>query len=465
MLMIHWFRRTVCIALFAVTLGFGLSYPTAAAATPVWPAGSVIYCVYPSIFSPERNFAGVTAQLGRLKALGVTTLWLMPVTPTGHAVNGHPAFGSPYAVQDYFAVNPDYGSDADLQVLVKAAHTLGIKVILDEVLNHTSWDNPLVTLHPEYYLHSDGNPKNPASIQQAFNFGDVAQLNYASANLRAYMTQMLQFWLIRYHVDGFRFDTASSPEGPGRMIPADFWQELGRNLRLTRPDVLMMGESESQDLALKPFALDYGWRLYNALKDAFNGGDASQVEAAWHRQTEDFPPSMKHLSLQDDWDDPRDLSAFNGAAGTMAAAVFNFTNTGIPLIYNGMEIGNAGGSVNPHTPIAWAGGDPRFLPFYREIIALRRRSPALQDGKMTWLPNSLPTQVLTYTRANGASEFLVEINLSESEAHGTVKAEAKSGWTEVRIGGARGVEPQAAPPQISLPPQGFALFQRSLPKR
>ena len=140
----------------------------------------MIYCVYPSIFSPQGNFAGVTAQMGRLKALGVTVLWLMPVTPIGHAVNGHPTINSPYCVHDYSAVNPDYGSHADLQDLVAAAHKRGIKVILDEVLNHTAWDNALITQHPEYYVHSDGDPKNPApSIQMAFTYADVAQLNYA----------------------------------------------------------------------------------------------------------------------------------------------------------------------------------------------------------------------------------------------------------------------------------------------
>ena len=231
---------------------------------------------------------------------------------------------------------------------------------------------------------------------------------------------------------------------------------------MTKPNVLLLGECETPDLALKPFSLDYGWRLFGALKDAANGGDASRVEAAWRGQNDEFPLSMQHLSLQDDWDTPRDVSAFGGAAGAQAAAVFSFTGTGIPLLYNGMEIGNAGGSVNPHGPINWRGGDPRFPGFYKQLISLRRNHAALQSGTMTWLPNSAPSQLLTYTRAGGGVDFLVAINLSSAAVHTTLKAPIGTGWTEVLFPGGAA---HAVLPQITLPSQDFAVFQRiSRPK-
>ena len=461
---ISWLRRAAWVALLSLAACFGVLRPATAQDVAPWPASSVVYCVYPSIFSPQRNFAGVTAQLGRLKTLGVTVVWLMPVTPVGQAVNGHPSFGSPYAVQDYSAVNPGYGTEADLRTLVTTAHGLGLKVILDEVLNHTSWDNPLLMQHPDYYVHGDGNPNNPASIQQALSYPDVAQLNYANPALRAYVTEMLRSWITRYGVDGFRFDSASNPNGPGRLIPADFWQELGRQLRAAKPDVLLLGESETPDLALKPFTLDYGWWVYDALRDASNGGDAARVQAAWQSQTDRFPPGMAHLSLGDNWDKPRDVSAFGGQAGAMAAAVFNFTSTGVPLLYNGMEIGNAGGAVNPHTPIDWSGGDSRFPPFYRQLLALRRSNLALQQGTMTWLPNSAPAQVLTYERVGGGSTFLLEINVSPTAAQGTATSPVGSGWTEVPLAQTRGAPSPVVPERFSLPPHGFAIFRRALSK-
>ena len=315
------------IALLALTVGCGKEHtsvlaaspppvpmPTAASGTeagiaPEWPADSVIYTLYPEIFSAQGNFAGVTAQLPRLKALGVTDIWLMPVTPVGQPVHGHPAFDSPYSVHDYAAVNPNYGTAADLKTLIATAHQLGMRVLLDEVLNHTAWDNSLISKHPEFYVHSDGDAKNPATIKEAFTYTDVAQLNYANPGLRAYMTQMLRSWITQYGVDGFRFDSADTPNGSGRLIPADFWQQLGRDLRETKPNILLLEEGEAPDLARKPFSLDYAWRMYDpsghgALRNAADGGDASGVETAWQSQVSEFPTGMQHMSVQDDWDTP-----------------------------------------------------------------------------------------------------------------------------------------------------------------
>ncbi len=468
---------TTATMLFAATTGCGTARtaaPTqllaatpasAASAAPQWPAGSVIYTLYPEIFSPQGNFAGVTAQLPRIKALGVTDIWIMPVTPVGQPINGHPSVDSPYDVHDYYGIDPRYGTTADLHTLIGTAHKLGMRVLLDEVLNHTSWDNALITQHPEFYVHSDGNVHNPASIQMAFTYSDVAQLDYANPALRAYITKMLQYWITQYNVDGFRFDSANNPDGPGRKIPADFWQQLGTDLRQTRPNVLMLEEGETPDLAHKPFSLDYAWRMYDpgghgALKTAADG-DASGVEPAWHSQVSDFPAGMQHMAVQDDWDTPRDVNAFGGPAGAMAVAVFNFTTTGIPLLYNGMEVGNSAGARNPHAAIEWAAGDPRFTPFYHSLIALRRSNPAFTTGTMTWLPNTAPKQLLTYTRAGGGSEFLVEINPTGTPASGKISAAVGSGWKRVPVAG---TSPVAAGmlPSASLPPRSFALYRRPL---
>ncbi|HYE93040.1 MAG TPA: alpha-amylase family glycosyl hydrolase, partial [Terriglobales bacterium] len=93
-----------------------------------WVRDGVIYEIYPRAFSAEGNFAGVTAQLDRLKDLGVTILWLMPIHPIGREKRKG-TIGSPYAVRDFMAVNPDYGTAADLKRLVSESHRRGMKVI------------------------------------------------------------------------------------------------------------------------------------------------------------------------------------------------------------------------------------------------------------------------------------------------------------------------------------------------
>jgi cyclomaltodextrinase len=424
-----------------------------------WPADSIIYSIYPSIFSSEHSFNAITTQLGRLKELGATVIWLMPITPIGHEINGHPSVDSPYCVHDYYAVNPDYGTASDLHKLIRRAHQLGLKLMFDEVLNHTSWDNQLITQHPEYYVHSDGNPGNPSSISMAFNYADVAQLNYANPGLRKYMVSMLKFWIRRYKVDGFRFDCADNPDGPDRRIPADFWLSLGRQLRSTKPNLLMLGECQSPDLAMKPFTLEYGWHMYGALKGASNGGDAGQVKDAWDYQKDSYPVGMIMMSIQDDWDDPRDVNTFGGSAGAMAAAAFYFTDTGVPLIYNGMEIGNSAEAVNPRVAIDWHRGNPEFTEFYRHLITLRHNNPAFTVGSMSWLANTEPKQILTYERTSGTSTFVVEVNLSNSPVNGSISGVPQARWKEIRIAPEVAQHDHAALPLFSLGPKDFAIYK------
>src|ERR1700759_1851101 len=104
-----------------------------ARATREWARDGVIYEIYPRDFSEKGNFEGVTAELDRLKSLGVNILWLMPIHPIGEEKKG--PIGSPYAVRDYYAINPDYGTAADLKRLVSEAHKRGMKVIIDVVAN------------------------------------------------------------------------------------------------------------------------------------------------------------------------------------------------------------------------------------------------------------------------------------------------------------------------------------------
>lgn len=446
-----------------LSLGLFGGAPEGCRAADTSDAGTaVIYCVYPTIFSPTGDLPGVTQQIGRLKKLGVNVIWLMPVTPIGQAVGEHPAFGSPYCVKDYYGIEPAYGTKQDLRDLVSAAHRQGMRVILDEVLNHSSWENPLITQHPEFYRHGDGNRSDPSSIVRAFTYNDVAQFDYADAGLRAYMIDMLVAWMKDYDLDGFRFDCADNPPGPNRTIPADFWQELGRKLKAVRADVLLLGESASPELANAPFSVEYGWELYTALKEASTGGDASSVRTAWEHQAERMPAGCLNLSLQDNWDDQRDVDWFGGSAGALAAAAFNLTDTGVPLIYDGMEIGNADGGVNPHGKIDWAKADLRFPKLYQALLALRRDNPALRQGTMTWLSNTAPAQALTYLRSGGGREFLVEINLSDLAVDATVSPPAGKGWRDVTPAVSDVPHSHAAPPAIALGPREFAIFERPL---
>jgi glycosidase len=394
------------------------------------------------------------------------------VTPIGKAVGGHPSYDSPYSVHDYYAIDPAIGTSQDLVALVAAAHALGMHVILDEVLNHTAWDNALVTQHPEYYLHSDGNRYNPASIEIAANtFADSAQLDYKTMpdlGLRKYVTDMLVSMIQTYDVDGFRFDTADDPYGAGRLIPADFWQGLRPKLEAVKPGFLMLGEEEDTELADAPFELDYGWHLQGkymppagGLQQVANGAAADLLQQAWQYQNNGWPAAMKHMTLLQDWDFDEDLKLYGGAANTLAAAAFNFTMDGVPLLFNGEEVGNDNSALNTHTPIDWNSPNAAaFTPFYKSLLALRNANPALQQGAVTWITNSAPAHVVSYTRSDASAMFLVVVNFSGAGATGTLTSPpVTSGWTDVSPAGSPGGTTHAAPPALSLKAFDFALFR------
>ena len=175
----------------------------------------MVYEINVRTFSPAGNFQGVTARLGDLSKLGVNLLWLMPIHPNGQ-LNKKGTLGSPYAVRDYYAIEPTFGTAADLHALIDGAHRLGMRVIIDIVANHTAWDSVMMA-HPEFY-------KKDASghiISPIPDWADVAGLDYRNADLREYMTKMLEYWLREFHLDGFRCDAAA-------MVPASFWEQAGR---------------------------------------------------------------------------------------------------------------------------------------------------------------------------------------------------------------------------------------------
>ncbi len=141
--------------LIAVAAGFALAASAVAQTAPdtSWVRRSVIYEVFVRDFSPSGDLQGVVRGLDRIQSTGANVIWLMPIYPIG-VQNRKGPLGSPYAVRDYHAINPDFGRPADLRALVTAVHARGMKLILDWVPNHSAWDNRWVQEHPGFYVRT-----------------------------------------------------------------------------------------------------------------------------------------------------------------------------------------------------------------------------------------------------------------------------------------------------------------------
>ena len=246
----HCFRRggiSLAAGLTLVCSRAGLGAEPAAQAarpSPDWLRSGVVYEVFPRDFSAAGNLAGVTAKLDELNQLGVNVLWLMPIHPIG-LKERKGAFGSPYAIRDYYAIDPNYGALEDFKQLVAGAHQRGMKVIMDLVADHTAWDSVMMTNKNFYKQDAAGRVISPDPA-----WTDVAGLNFAKPELRQYMLDMMKYWIQACDVDGYRCDAAS-------MVPADFWERARTELAAVKPDLMMLDEAEVPGLLTKAFDLDY----------------------------------------------------------------------------------------------------------------------------------------------------------------------------------------------------------------
>jgi len=449
-------ERACAIALLAIIalatplMSAADAAPAAARQSPEWLRDAVIYEVFPRAFSSTADFKGVTAQLDRLKALGVTVLWLMPIHPTGK-LKAKGTLGSPYAVRDFDAINPDYGTPNDLKQLVDAAHRRGMKVFIDIVINHTAWDSVLIEKHPDWYTHDSAGkivPPNPDWV-------DVADLDWSRPALRQYMSEMLVRWLRDYGLDGFRCDYASG-------VPADFWESVRPELDRVRPGLAFLAEADDPALLSKAFDVDYAWDFYHAMSDALAGREpASHVREVWQRAEARYPRGALRLRFSDNHDQLR-TTGQAGLPAALAASALMFTLDGVPLLYNGMEVGDTTESAAPalfeRMPISWEMAErrPQVNSYYRALAALRHAHPALTRGSVRWLRNSDEARVLSYERATTGESLVIAVNLSSQPWSGLVDAPA---------GEYEDITPEHAPrtaalPALFLAPWQFRVFRR-----
>ena len=216
----------------------------------------VIYCVYVRNHTEEGTFRAVEADLDRIQALGVSTLWLMPIHPVDDIAKKG-TFGCPYSIRDYRSVNEAYGSMDDFRSLADAVHARGMKLIIDVVYNHTSRDSRLLAEHPEYF-HKDenGNPYNRVP-----EWNDVYDLNYDVPELWNYQIDTLKQWA--EIVDGFRCDVAP-------MVPVDFWSKAVEEVEKVNPDAFWLAEVGGPGFMRHLERLNCPWWCESDLLTAFD---------------------------------------------------------------------------------------------------------------------------------------------------------------------------------------------------
>jgi glycosidase len=408
------------------------------------PRDVSIYQVNIRAFSSTHNLQGVTSRLDQIKALGVNTIYLMPVYPVGtlKSVN------SPYSIRNFDSVGPEYGTLTDLRNFVDVAHSRNMAVILDFIVNQTSWDHPWITQHPDWYVH-DGS----GNIQQLSTYTDVAALNFSSTAMRASIIKSMRNWVYKANIDGFRCDFADNP-------PIDFWQQAIDTLRnITTHKLLMLAEGTRSTNYSAGFDYNFGFQFYGAtLKGIFGGGAVRQIDnsnTVEYSGTSGTNQIVRYLTNHDvDGSDGSPVTLFGGKAGSMAAFVVIAYMKGIPFIYNGTEVAFPTAITFPFTSVTidWT-LNPDVTAQYTQIIGLRNNSTAIRRGTLVSYDNN---DVCAFTKTAPGDTVFVMVNLRNTAITYPVPATLQNTtWSDGFDKSAKSLGTQ-----YSLPAYGFTVLRK-----
>ena len=380
---------------------------------PAWSRASNIYEVNVRQYTPEGTFRALEPHLPRLRRMGVDILWIMPINPISKKERKG-SLGSYYAISDYYAINPEYGDLADFQHLVKEAHRLGFKVIIDWVANHTGWDNVWVASHPDWYKRNsrgelEGFHYTDLSDHHEETWADVIGLDYSKPEVRAAMIEAMSYWVKTADIDGFRCDVAWT-------LPVDFWNEARAKLDAIKP-MFMLAEADTPQMQADAFDMTYDWVLYHLLiKVARGQADAGDLAGLYTKPARRYPEGAYRMTFTSDHDE----NSWNGTDrelygdGADAMAVLAATLPGMPLVYSGQEAGlNKRLAFFDRDTIDW-----RALPreaFYARLLKLKHDHPALASGMQPGNLEIIDVQqkrVFAFRRVLGGDRVTVVVNLS-----------------------------------------------------
>jgi glycosidase len=379
---------------------------------PEWAANATIYEVNIRQHTPEGTFAAFERDLPRLDSMGVDILWLMPIHPIGE-LNRKGSRGSYYSVRDYKAVNPEFGNIEDFKRLVRNAHARGMKVIIDWVANHTSFDAAWTHQHIDWYtLDTAGKPIPPVA-----DWSDVADLNYDKPEMRRAMIDAMKYWVNDCDIDGFRCDVAM-------MVPTDFWDDTRAALDSIKP-VFMLAEAEMKEHHLKAFDMSYSWEFNGLMNDiAAKKKSLNDIDTYLAKQDTAFPKNAYRMTFTTNHDE----NTWNGTGNERlgkARQVFDvlaFTLTGMPLVYSGQEGGEQYADGKPHRyrffdkdTINWNGY--KFQDFYGKLLNAHKNNKALWNGEHGGKAKRIKTSnddiIYAFSRKVDNNEVVVLLNFSD----------------------------------------------------
>src|SRR5687768_1277739 len=387
---------------------------------PAWVEKAIVYGVIPFLFGSPA-FQAISGRLDDLADLGINAIWLGPI-------NAHPADDYGYAVEDYFALDPAYGTDEDFRDLVQAAHARGIRIMMDFVPNHTS---------NTHHYFKDAEQRGPASgywdfydrdangdYTYYFEWTHLPNLNYDNPEVRRMMIEAFSYWVREFDVDGFRVDVVW---GVRERYP-EFWLEWRRALKRIKPDLFLLAEATAREPYYfeNGFDVAYDWTdrpggwaweiVWNAYKYRLL---SYNLTYALTNRPEGFHPDALIFRFINNNDTGKRFITKHGEGVTRVATALLLTLPGIPSIYTGDEYGLEFEPYQQLDPLVFEEQFPGLRDYHKKLITLRKSLPSLHSRLWTLItPDAVPQAVFSYIRYGEATDppVIVLLNFSEEPA-------------------------------------------------
>jgi glycosidase len=301
-------------------------------------------------------------------------------------------------------VNPELGSAVDLLNLIRKAHELDIRVVLDFVPNHVAPDYQYLKKQP----HLVTRDKNGTPVRKVADWTDIVDLDYSQHETYRHISEVMQYWIREFDVDGYRCDVAG-------LVPSDFWEMVMPHLKAIKPELYMLAEWEAPGLHKEVFHSTYDWTLYSLMMQVHDNKTPVYILSDWlDLKARSYPKNACPLRFLENHDKPRSVTIFKEKS-IIPYLVLLYTIDGIPLVYNGQEIGtSAYSSLFEREPIDWNHNNLGMYKLLKILIALRKRYHALAAKNYTFTPHNQEEDVLAYVKLGREKVFTI-INFREKE--------------------------------------------------
>lgn len=386
-----------------------------------WVRDAIVYEIYPRSYDVSHSLNAITSDLQRIAEYGVTAVWLMPIFP------GPTAHG--YEITDYYNIEEEYGTLEDFRNLVETAHEVGLKVILDLVINHTSIQHPFMRdaiQFGEFSPYWDYYDRNPdGTFRYYYDWYSLPNLNYNNPDVWRYFIDMSLWWVEEMDIDGWRCDVAWGP----MQRNDQFWVEWRRVLKTAKPEVFLLAEASSNDWNIfqDRFDLAYDWALHHegasSFANMFPGPPGfTNLQDLITNYGVGWPAYKYPFRMLENHDEQRYIN-YHSPEQTKNAATLLFSIPGVPMLYAGQEVGE----TSQRGLIDWNQDDMGLAEYYYHLVQARNLFPALRYGDFERL-NSSNNRVFAFARYTEGEAPLVAILNYDNGTSDAVIDFQPNGW-------------------------------------